>query len=104
VEEVMNKMQFHSSVFVQDGQFTIQEIECIRDALDFMERWPEARRGTIYETAKRACHAAHEGWYPIDAARRAFMGWTRSAKILEDTLTVSPWLNTPQTGSRGLPS
>ena len=99
----MNKMQFHSPVFVKDGQFAIQEIECIRDALDFLDRWPETRRGTIHETAKRACHAAYDGWYPIDAARKAFMGWARSAKILEDTLTVSPWISTPQTGRGGRP-
>ena len=77
---------------------TVQEILSLEDALYFMDEWPEVRRGTIYTTARRACHGAWDGHYPLDAARRAFEGWARSARILDGVDVTS----TKDTASRRL--
>ena len=95
---------FDHSVFVRNGKFIVQEIVTLEDALHLMEEWPEARRDTIFEAARRACHAAWDGRYPLDAARRAFEGWARASKILESEASVLPWLTTPRTGRGGTPA
>jgi Protein of unknown function (DUF982) len=81
-EEKMIDKRFESPVFVRNGEL-IQEIAHIEDALYFLDDWPEKRRGPIYETARRACHAAFDGRYPMDAAREAFAGWARLARIIK---------------------
>lgn len=100
----MNDKTFGSPVFVKDGSFVIQEILSVADALDFLDEWPRKRRGVIYETAQRALHAAHDGRYPVSAAREAFASWARSAKILEDVSTTPPWMTAPKAGRGGVPA
>ena len=74
----MNAKRFDCPVFVRYGDKLVQQIACLEDAFDFLDEWPEDRRGTIFETARRACHAAWDGRYPIDAARKAFEGWAQA--------------------------
>ncbi len=96
----MNDRMFDSPVFVKDGNSIIQEIACLEDALEFLYEWPKNRRGAIYGTALRACQKVIETGYPLSAARQAFAGFAKSAKILETIDTPLPWM-TGKTGQGG---
>lgn len=88
----MSERTFENPVFVKTSESVIQEIACLEDACDFLPAWPKHRRGVIYETAKRACYRAFDELVPLTAAREAFTGFARSAKILEEVSTVLPWM------------
>ncbi|KQZ95346.1 hypothetical protein ASD64_18880 [Mesorhizobium sp. Root157] len=88
----MSERTFEIPVFVRAAEGLIQEIACLEDACDFLDEWPKHRRGVIYETAKRACHRAFDGLMTLKAARDAFAGFARSARILEDVSTAVPWV------------
>ncbi len=88
----MNDRMFDSPVFVQNGSGLLQEIAGIDDALEFLYEWPKDRRGVIYDTALRACRRAFDGGYPLSAARQAFCGFAKSARIYEDVATALPWM------------
>ena len=95
----MNDRMFDSPVFVKSGSSFIQEIACIEDALEFLYEWPKNRRGPIYDTALRACQRAFDSGYPRSAARDAFCGFARSARILEELSAPPPWM--ARVGGRG---
>ena len=97
----MSERTFDSPVFVRAAEGLIQEIACLEDAFDFLDEWPEHRRGVIYETAKRACHRAFDGFVPLKVARDAFAGFARSVKILEDVSAAMPWMAGTNTGRTG---
>lgn len=101
LEVSMSERTFDSPVFVRDAEGLIQEIACLEDAFDFLDEWPEHRRGVIYETAKRACHRAFDGFVPLNVARDAFAGFARSVKILEDVSAAMPWTAGTNTGQAG---
>jgi len=88
----MNDRMFDSPVFVKSENSLIQEIACLEDALEFLYAWPRNRRGTIFETALRACQRAFDSGYPLTAARDAFCGFAKSVKILEDVSVPLPWM------------
>ena len=88
----MNDRMFDSPVFVKSENSLIQEIACLEDALEFLYAWPGNRRGTIFETALRACQRAFDSGYPLTAARDAFCGFAKSVKILEDVSVPLPWM------------
>ncbi|RWD01045.1 MAG: DUF982 domain-containing protein [Mesorhizobium sp.] len=88
----MNDRMFDSPVFVKSGNSLIQEIACIEDALEFLYEWPKNRRGPIYDTALRACQKAFDSDYPRNAAREAFCGFAKSAKVLEELSAPPPWM------------
>ncbi|RRH96001.1 DUF982 domain-containing protein [Mesorhizobium tamadayense] len=88
----MNNRMFDSPVFVKSGNGLVQEIACLEDALEFLYEWPKNRRGTIYDTALRACQRAFDSSYPLTAARDAFCGFAKSVKIHEDVSVALPWM------------
>ena len=88
----MNDRMFDSPVFVKSGDSLVQEIACLEDALEFLYEWPKNRRGTIYDTALRACQRAFDGGYPLAAARDAFCGFAKSVRIHEDVIVTLPWM------------
>ena len=88
----MNDRMFDSPLFVKSGSSLIQEIACIEDALEFLYEWPKNRRGPIYHTALRACQRAFDSDYPRNAARDAFCGFAKAAKILEEVSVPPPWM------------
>lgn len=98
----MNDRMFDSPVFVKDGTSLIQEVACLDDALDFLYEWPRNRRGPIYDTALRACQRAFDNAYPLSAARQAFAGFAKSAKILEEVSEPLPWMAVKSGHSGGL--
>jgi hypothetical protein len=100
----MESTHFDKPVFVKDGKHLVREITCIYDALEFLTDWPKARRGSIYETAARACQAARDGRMSIEGARSALIGFARSAGILEQApVHMEPWMIAPKTGRGGVP-
>ncbi|RVC44506.1 DUF982 domain-containing protein, partial [Mesorhizobium sp. M4A.F.Ca.ET.090.04.2.1] len=53
----------------------------------------------IYDTALRACQKAFDSDYPRNAAREAFCGFAKSAKVLEELSAPPPWM--ARVGGRG---
>jgi hypothetical protein len=88
----MNIRMFDSPVFVRDGNLLIREIASLEDALEFLYEWPEKRRGSIHETALRACQRAFDSDYPMTSARDAFASFARWAKIHEEVAASPPWM------------
>ncbi|MEQ1954975.1 NADH dehydrogenase ubiquinone Fe-S protein 4 [Mesorhizobium yinganensis] len=101
LEVSMSARTFDSPVFVRAAEGLIQEIACLDDAFDFLDAWPEHRRGVIYETARRACCRAFDGLIPLKIARDAIAGFARSVNILEDVVTPMPWMAIAKAGETG---
>jgi hypothetical protein len=101
LEVSMSERTFESPVFVRAAQGLVQEVACLEDARDFLHEWPRHRRGVIHETATRACHRAFDGLVALRAARDAFAGFARSAKILEDVSVAMPWMAGPKASEIG---
>lgn len=80
-------------LYVKDDNQIVHEITCIEDALAFLYEWPACRRGTIYETAVKACQAALEGNLTRVGAGRSFRGFAKSARVLTDLSALVPMLN-----------
>jgi hypothetical protein len=102
MEVLMNDRTLDRPVFVRKGEFMVEEIECLADAFEFLQEWPNNRRGPIFDTAYRACQRAYDGQVPISVAREAFAGFARSAKILEDVSAAMPWMAAQKTGRGGV--
>ena len=101
LEDLMSDRMFDSPVFVKSRESLIEEIACLEDALEFLYEWPRKRRGTIYETALRACQRAFDSAYPLSAAKQAFCGFAKSVNILEEVSTPLPWMVEPKPGQGG---
>lgn len=92
LEISMSEKMFASPVFVRVAVGLIEEISCLEDALEFLYDWPMKRRGSIHQTAVRACQRTFEGSFPLSGARDAFVGFAKSAKIFEDIREPMPWM------------
>jgi hypothetical protein len=103
MEETMNGTMFDSPVFVKEGTYLVREIASLDDAVDFLMEWPEDLQDLIHETALQACHAVHDGRFPMSAARKAFADFAKRANILEEAESVMPWMVAPQPGGGGVP-
>lgn len=87
----MDPMHFGKSIHVKDSTLVVvREVTCLADALDFLARWPVARRGPIYDAAARACHAAHDKMMPVDGAFSAFVCFARSVGIVDEEPATPP--------------
>jgi Protein of unknown function (DUF982) len=105
MEVAVNDRTFGSPVFVKSSTHLIHEIVTLEDALDFLEEWPLARRGPIYETALKACHRAYIRDVPLDVGLKAFVGFAKSAGIYEKLENMFPSLATARrSGPSGLPA
>lgn len=98
----MSDRRFENPVFVKNGNHLIQEIACLEEALEFLHEWPKTRRGPIHQTALRACQKVYESDYPLSAARDAFAGFAKSARILEDVTVTLPWITAKKGQGGGL--
>jgi len=94
----MNAKMFDCPVFVKDGEYLVQEIACLDDAIEFLAEWPQAKRDLVHETAWKACCDAFDGRKPLFVARNAFEGFAKRAKILEDPTSVMTWINAAKSG------
>ncbi|MGX5844873.1 DUF982 domain-containing protein [Mesorhizobium sp. ArgA1] len=94
----MNAETFSSSIFVKRATYMVQEIADLKDAIEFLEQWPEDRRDPIHETALRACYEAHVRRKPVSAARNAFLGFSQRAGIFLDPISAMKWIAACKSG------
>lgn len=59
-----------------------EEIGTVADAIDFLQRWPVDRRGTVYRTALKACGVAIAAQMPEREALAAFAGFARFTRVV----------------------
>lgn len=78
----MHSMRFDKPVSVTVGLNGTLEIHSLMDMHRFLTDWPPTRRTSVYETAVRACQAAHQGHLTADQARRAFVEFAKLHDIL----------------------
>ena len=74
----MNEKLFDSPVYVKDGNLVVRQIQSIEDAVDFLEQWPQDKRGMVFEMTQQALYSACGSRLPLAAARNAFAGWAES--------------------------
>lgn len=96
----MTNRIFDPPVFVKNGGILVQEIACLVDAFDFLEKWPDNRRGPIYQTAVRACQRSFDGQISVAVARSAFSGFVRSVGALVDVAEPVSWPSAIKPSSR----
>ncbi len=77
----MTRDMFDRPLFVKKKHF-IQEIGCLDDIFDFLEEWPEEKRGVAHDTMLRACRDAAVGKFPLDAVRDNFERFLRKNDML----------------------
>jgi hypothetical protein len=92
-----------SPVYVKDGNLVVRQIQCIEDAVDFLEQWPLDKRGMVFEMTQEALYSAYDARLPMVAARSAFAEWARSAGVLEDVSIAPVWMTGHEVGSGGVP-
>ena len=83
---------FGAPVLVRTGEFVIQEIGDLADAIDFLEEWPDELSDLVHEDALNACYDAQIGAVPMRAAEDAFVKFAGDAGILEDGVSALPWM------------
>lgn len=99
----MHSNTFDRPLFVRDSLNIIHELDCLSDALTFLQKWPEGRRGPIFQSAVRACEAAQRGGLHLDGARNAVKCFARSAGVLEQSpVAIEPWMIGARRGRGGL--
>ena len=72
------------TVFV--GLGAQRELTSTYELLQFLNEWPQGRRGPIFTTAQRACNAALAGELTNEDARKAFSSFARACGILAPTV------------------
>ncbi|APO74565.1 hypothetical protein AM571_CH01743 [Rhizobium etli 8C-3] len=84
--------QFGSAVYVHRMYF-IDEITSLDEVVDYLENWPEERRGLAYETLLKACHEAAAGRFPVGAVRENFRRFVKKADMLAENQESSVFAN-----------
>jgi hypothetical protein len=85
----MNRLQFFSPVRISHGhEQPVEEIDGVPEALVFLRKWPTGRRGPVYQCALNCCVAAMAGHMSVEEARKAFTGFARITRLLEDDMAL----------------
>jgi len=103
MEVSMSDRLFDSPVFVKDGEYLIQEIASIEDAIDFLYELPNEQRDVIYEVTWKTCCDAQNGLKPIRVARDAFEGFARKRNLLEQPEAAIPWMTSKASSGGRIP-
>ncbi|ASW09688.1 DUF982 domain-containing protein [Rhizobium sp. 11515TR] len=77
----MTSHVFDRPLFVRRKHF-IQEICCLDDIVDFLEEWPEEKRGAAHVVMLRACRDAVVGQFPLSAVRKNFERFLKKNDML----------------------
>ncbi|KAA0682684.1 DUF982 domain-containing protein [Neorhizobium sp. P12A] len=64
----MMDTKFEHPLFVKYPRY-IQELASLEDVFDFLDDWPEEKRGDTYHVLSKACRMAAQGVFPIAAIR-----------------------------------
>lgn len=71
------------------------EISTVEEAVNFLEEWPERRRGPVHRCALRACRACMNGTMGTEEARSAFASFVRITGLAPATYSTRPPLPAP---------
>ncbi|SFP05173.1 Protein of unknown function [Mesorhizobium sp. NFR06] len=97
----MESDAFKRPVFVGEDGY-IQKIDCVMDAIEFLEEWPVERRGLLHAAACEACYSAYDGRKPVEAAHKAFTAWARKIGVIKDVPPAPPWMTGPKISNADL--
>jgi hypothetical protein len=95
----MESATFKQPVYVRDDGYSIREIGCVMDAIEFLEEWPIERRGLLHAAACDTCYSAYDGRKSVEAAHKSFMTWARRVGVIEDVPAAPSWMTGPKISS-----
>ncbi|MBZ9677719.1 DUF982 domain-containing protein [Mesorhizobium sp. ES1-1] len=86
-EEATDRLHFFCPTRIshRDGH-PVEEIGSVGQAITFLNAWPAGRRGPVYQCAVNCCSAALSGQMAASAARKAFTGFARITRLLDEDL------------------
>ncbi|ESX13666.1 hypothetical protein X767_29915 [Mesorhizobium sp. LSJC264A00] len=88
-ENKMDRLHFFTPVRIARGQgHPVEEVDSVAEAMVFLEKWPLGRRGPVYQCAVNCCSAALSGRMSAEAARKAFTGFARITRLLDDDMAL----------------
>jgi hypothetical protein len=76
----MHDLSFFAPVCVKTDK--IHEIGNVREALRFLNEWPQDRRGPAFGCALKSAAAATAGQLSVEQARQAFVSFAGVTRIL----------------------
>lgn len=95
-EETMDRLHFFTPVRIARGQgYPLEEVDSVSEAMVFLRKWPTGRRGPVYQCAVNCCSAAMSGKMSAEEARKAFVGFARITRLLDDDMALP--LGSPST-------
>lgn len=83
----MERFDFASPVFVTIDEES-EEISSVTQAIEFLRRWPQGRRGPVYRCAVNCCQGAMDGSIEVEAARKGFVSFARISGILNREMAM----------------
>jgi predicted protein tyrosine phosphatase len=78
---------FDRAVYVQNLHF-IDEVTCLEEVFDFLDKWPEQRRDIAYHALYGACRRAANGSFPLDAIRENFERFVKRAGLVAEVQEI----------------
>ncbi|CAH2401773.1 DUF982 domain-containing protein [Mesorhizobium ventifaucium] len=85
----MNRLEFFTPVRIARGHGRpVEEIDNVNEAMTFLRHWPKGRRGPVYQCALNCCAAALAGQMSAEEARKAFTGFARITRLLDDDIAL----------------
>ncbi|AZO62923.1 MAG: DUF982 domain-containing protein [Mesorhizobium sp.] len=85
----MDRLHFFTPVRIARGQgYPLEEVDSVSEAMVFLRKWPTGRRGPVYQCAVNCCSAAMAGKMSAEEARKAFVGFARITRILDDEMAL----------------
>ena len=85
----MDYLHFFSPVRISRGQgHPVEEVDSVAEAMVFLRKWPTGRRGPVYQCALNCCSAAMSGQMSAEEARKAFTGFARITRLLDDDMAL----------------
>jgi hypothetical protein len=82
----MHEKLFYAPVSIKLGEGVDTQIVSLSDMEQFLESWPEFRRGKLYQMAVKAHSAARDGYITMDQARRALVTFVEATGMLRSEL------------------
>jgi len=85
----MDRLHFFTPVRIARGQgHPVEEVDSVAEAMVFLQKWPPGRRGPVYQCALNCCSAALSGRMSAEEARKAFTGFARITRLLDDDMAL----------------
>ncbi|TGQ47811.1 MULTISPECIES: DUF982 domain-containing protein [unclassified Mesorhizobium] len=85
----MDRLQFFTPVRISHGaDQPVEEVDSVAEAMAFLRKWPTGRRGPVYQCALNCCSAAMAGRMSAEEARKAFTGFARITRLLDDDMAL----------------